>query len=148
MTRPWKFFVLALLLAPVLAWGVYRLAKELGFLDPPWNPEHEERRTIIAANSFQAATARLSNRLRRSVLPEGHVASDTRKLLLYYRCDHHNRLIMGGRGTFREPIGPTAYRHLETVIGLIFPQLKAVRCEFYWSGRVALTRDHLPHRIR
>lgn len=49
MTRPWKFFVLALVLAPVLAWGVYRLAWELGFLDPPWNPEHEERRTIIAA---------------------------------------------------------------------------------------------------
>jgi hypothetical protein len=49
MTRAWKFFVLALVLAPVLAWGVYRLAKELGFLDPPWNPEHEERRTIIAA---------------------------------------------------------------------------------------------------
>jgi drug/metabolite transporter superfamily protein YnfA len=49
MTRPWKFFVLALVLAPVLAWAVYRLAKELGFLDPPWNPEHEERRTIIAA---------------------------------------------------------------------------------------------------
>jgi hypothetical protein len=49
MTRPWKFFVLALVLAPVLAWGVYRLAKELGFLDPAWNPEHEERRTIIAA---------------------------------------------------------------------------------------------------
>jgi hypothetical protein len=49
MTRPWKFFVLALVLAPVLAWGVYRLARELGFLDPPWNAEHEERRTIIAA---------------------------------------------------------------------------------------------------
>jgi hypothetical protein len=49
MTRPWKFFVLALVLAPLLAWAVYRLAKELGFLDPPWNPEHEERRTIIAA---------------------------------------------------------------------------------------------------
>jgi len=49
MTRPWKFFVLALVVTPVLAWGVYRLARELGFLDPPWNPEHEERRTIIAA---------------------------------------------------------------------------------------------------
>jgi len=49
MTRPWKFFVLALVLAPALAWGVHRLAKELGFLDPPWNPEHEERRTIVAS---------------------------------------------------------------------------------------------------
>jgi hypothetical protein len=49
MRLAWPFFVLALLLAPALAWGVYRLAKELGFLDPPWNPEHEERRTIIAS---------------------------------------------------------------------------------------------------
>jgi hypothetical protein len=49
MTRAWKFFVLALVVAPALAWGVYRLAKELGFLDPPWNPEHEERRSIIAS---------------------------------------------------------------------------------------------------
>jgi hypothetical protein len=49
MRLAWPFFVLALLLAPALAWGVYRLAKELGFLDPPWNAEHEERRTIIAS---------------------------------------------------------------------------------------------------
>jgi glycine/D-amino acid oxidase-like deaminating enzyme len=113
-----------------------------GYTDSLWP---RLRRTIIAANSFQVATVRLSDRLRRSVLPEGHVASDTRKLLLYYRCDHHNRLIMGGRGTFREPLGAAAYRHLETVIGRLFPQLKGVRCEYYWSGRVALTRDHVPH---
>jgi glycine/D-amino acid oxidase-like deaminating enzyme len=31
------------------------------------------------------------------------------------------------------------------VIGLLFPQLKGARCEFYWAGRVALTRDHVPH---
>ncbi len=113
-----------------------------GYTDALWP---RLRRTVIAANSFQVATARLSDRLRRTVLPEGHVASDTRKLLLYYRCDHHSRLIMGGRGTFDEPAGPSAYRHLEMVIELLFPQLKGARCEFYWSGRVALTRDHVPH---
>ena len=103
------------------------------------------RRSVIAANSFQVATERLPDQLRRTVLPEGHVASDTRKLLLYYRADHDGRLIMGGRGTFREPLGSSDYRHLESVIGLVFPQLKGTRCEFRWSGRVALTRDHLPH---
>ena len=103
------------------------------------------RQSVIAANSFQVATERLPDELRRTVLPEGQVASDTRKLLLYYRADHDGRLIMGGRGTFREPAGPAAYRHLESVIGLVFPQLKGTRCEFHWSGRVALTRDHLPH---
>ena len=112
-----------------------------GYTDALWP---RLRQTVIAANSFQVATRRLPDKLLRMVLPEGHVASDTRRLLLYYRC-HHGRLIMGGRGPFREPAGPPDYRHLERVIGLLFPQLKGTRCEFYWTGRVALTRDHVPH---
>jgi len=113
-----------------------------GYTDGLWP---RLRRSVIAANSFQVATERLPEPVRRTILPEGHVASDTRKLLLYYRCDHHGRLIMGGRGPFREPEGPRDYRHLQRVIGILFPQLKGVRCEFYWSGRIALTRDHVPH---
>ncbi len=112
-----------------------------GYTDALWP---RLRQTVIAANSFQVATKRLNDKLLRTVLPEGHVASDTRKLLLYYRL-YRGRLIMGGRGPFREPAGPRDYRHLETVIGLLFPQLKDPRCEFFWSGRVALTRDHVPH---
>jgi glycine/D-amino acid oxidase-like deaminating enzyme len=113
-----------------------------GYTDGLWP---RLRRTVIAANSFQVATERLPDPLRRTILPEGHVASDTRKLLLYYRIDHHARLIIGGRGPFREPEGPRDYRHLQRVIGILFPQLNGVRCEFYWSGRIALTRDHIPH---
>jgi glycine/D-amino acid oxidase-like deaminating enzyme len=113
-----------------------------GYTDALWP---HMRQTVIAANSFQVATERLPDAVRRTVLPEGQVASDTRKLLLYYRCDHHGRLIMGGRGPFREPAGPRDYRHLEMVIALLFPQLKGARCEFYWTGRIALTRDHVPH---
>jgi hypothetical protein len=44
-----RYLVLALVAAPFLAYGIYRLARGLGFLDPPWNREHEERRTIVAA---------------------------------------------------------------------------------------------------
>ena len=35
----------------------------------------------------------LTDNLRRSILPEGHVSSDTRKLLLYFRLDHTGRLL-------------------------------------------------------
>ncbi|MEX0879952.1 MAG: hypothetical protein WEB59_12575 [Thermoanaerobaculia bacterium] len=49
MTRPIRWFLLAVLAAPFVSYFVYRLAKGLGFLDPPWNPEHEHRRTIVAA---------------------------------------------------------------------------------------------------
>ncbi len=49
MNRPWRNFALAVAAAPFLTYFVYRLAKGLGFLDPPWNREHEERRTIVVA---------------------------------------------------------------------------------------------------
>jgi hypothetical protein len=49
MTRPLWLLVAAVLLAPLAAWLVYRMARELGFLDPPFNAEHAERRTILVA---------------------------------------------------------------------------------------------------
>ena len=44
-----RWLVLAIVAAPALTYGVYRVAKGLGFLDPPWNREHEYRRTIVVA---------------------------------------------------------------------------------------------------
>lgn len=49
MTRPVLALVLALIAAPAAAWLIYRLARELGFLDAPASAEHELRRTILAA---------------------------------------------------------------------------------------------------
>ncbi len=103
------------------------------------------RQTAIAVNSYQVATEPLTDNLRRSVLPEGQVLSDTRKLLLYFRLDHEGRLLMGGRGPFREPRGERDWAHLVRVIGKMFPQLKDVPIAFRWCGRIAVTRDHLPH---
>ncbi len=101
--------------------------------------------TIIPANSFQIATRPLSDNLRRTILPEGHVSSDTRKLLLYFRLDHTGRLLMGGRGPFREPKGPEDWAHLERIVGKLFPQVKDIPIEYRWCGRVAITRDFMPH---
>jgi glycine/D-amino acid oxidase-like deaminating enzyme len=103
------------------------------------------RRTVIAVNSFQVATAPLTDNVRKSILPEGHVSSDTRKLLLYFRFDHEGRLLMGGRGPFREPKGPGDWAHLERVMGKLYPQVKEAPIAFRWCGRVAITRDYLPH---
>ena len=103
------------------------------------------RQTIIAPNSFQVATAPLSDNLRKSILPDGQVTSDTRNLLLYFRHDHEGRFLMGGRGPFREPRGVQDWSHIERVLVMMFPQLKGVPIEYRWGGRVALTRDFLPH---
>lgn len=101
--------------------------------------------SVIAMNSFQVATAPLSDNARKSVLPYGHVSSDTRKLLLYFRLDHEGRLIMGGRGPLREPRSAADWAHLERVLAKVFPQAAGAPIAHRWGGRVALTRDFLPH---
>jgi glycine/D-amino acid oxidase-like deaminating enzyme len=103
------------------------------------------RQTVIAPNSFQIATVPLSDNVRRSILQDGQVSSDTRNLLLYFRLDHTGRFILGGRGPFREPKSAADWAHLERVVGKMFPQLKGTPIEYRWCGRVALTRDFLPH---
>jgi len=105
------------------------------------------RKTIINANSFQVATEPLPEAVRKTVLPEGHVSSDARNLLLYYRLDHAGRLLMGGRGTFREPDAgqPGDWSHLEHVVAKLFPQAAGVPIAYRWCGHVAITRDYLPH---
>ncbi|KRD96116.1 FAD-dependent oxidoreductase [Bosea sp. Root381] len=103
------------------------------------------RQTVIRPNSFIVATEALSDNLAGTILPEGQVTSDTRQLLLYFRKDHQNRLLMGGRGPFREPKDASDWAHLERVVGKMYPQAKGVPFGFRWCGRVALTRDFLPH---
>lgn len=103
------------------------------------------RQTFVDVNSFQVATAPLSDNIRKTILPYGQVSSDTRKLLLYFRLDHTGRLLMGGRGPFREPNGEDDWAHLVRVVTKMFPQVKDVPINYRWGGRVALTQDFLPH---
>jgi glycine/D-amino acid oxidase-like deaminating enzyme len=103
------------------------------------------RQTIIAPNSFIVATEPMSHNLARSILPGGEVTSDTRQLLLYFRRDHEDRFLMGGRGPFREPTSTADWAHLERVVGKLYPQLKETPVQYRWCGRVAVTRDFLPH---
>lgn len=103
------------------------------------------KESIIDANTYQVATEVLPTDIADSIFPQGHVASDTRNLLLYFRKDHTGRFIMGGRGPFRKPRGHEDWTHLQRAAVKMYPQLAGVKWQFYWCGRVAVTVDHLPH---
>jgi hypothetical protein len=49
MSRPMRLLALALIATPAITYLIYRLARGLGFLDPPASREQEYRRTIIVA---------------------------------------------------------------------------------------------------
>lgn len=101
--------------------------------------------SVLAANSFIVATKPLSSAQAQQVLPGNETVSTAQRLLLYFRKDSHNRLLMGGRGLFDDPSGPQDFAHLERSLALLFPQLGKLDFEYRWAGRIAITRDFMPH---
>ena len=103
------------------------------------------KRTVLAANSFIVATEPLKGAAAHAILPRGETASTSQRLLLYFRKDAQGRLLMGGRGHFADPAGPADFAHLERSLELLFPQLGPLQYEYRWAGRIAVTRDFMPH---
>lgn len=103
------------------------------------------RRTVVPVPSFQVATVPIPTALRRSILPEGQAASDTRHLLRYFRLDASGRLVLGSRGAFTSAPQLRDVQHHYRAVYEIYPQLEGIAFEYHWGGLVAMTRDHLPH---
>ncbi len=101
-------------------------------------------RTVLAANSFIVATRPLGAR-GDTILPGGETGSTSQRLLLYFRKDAEGRLLMGGRGHFTDPAGASDFAHLERATALMFPDLGPLEYAHRWAGRIAVTRDFMPH---
>jgi glycine/D-amino acid oxidase-like deaminating enzyme len=103
------------------------------------------RESVIPVFSYQVATRPLSDNLRRSILAGGLPVSDTRRLLLYFRLGAQGRLLVGGRGRFRQTEEPRFYDSVIAGLTWLYPQLGEIELDFYWAGQVAITLDHMPH---
>ncbi len=99
----------------------------------------------VLATSVQIATDPLPEADRHAILPGGNVASDTRKLVSYFRLDADGRFIIGGRGSVAEPVPERVYAALRRAAEQMYPRLSGVEWPFRWYGRVGITRDWLPH---
>lgn len=105
----------------------------------------ELRRTVVRVPSFQVATAPIPEALRPQILPGGQAASDTCRLLRYFRTDASGRLVMGTRGSFAATPSTYTVRHHYRAVREIYPQLAGLGFDYHWGGFVAMTADHLPH---
>ncbi|MBE1282764.1 MAG: FAD-dependent oxidoreductase [Rhodobacteraceae bacterium] len=101
-------------------------------------------KTVVPVTSVQVASEPLSDNIARSILPEGHSPSDTRRLLLYFRKDADGRFIMGGRGAMTDKNVLRRQQALRDVAQVLYPQLEGVNWRYAWGGNIALTRSHAP----
>jgi glycine/D-amino acid oxidase-like deaminating enzyme len=105
-------------------------------------------RSIVALQSLQIATAPIPPHERRTLLPNGEVLSDTRRVIRYWRLDAAGRLLMGGRGPYREPDSEHDWDHLARDVRKLFPALAGIPVTHRWGGRVAVHVDYLPRLHR
>ena len=100
---------------------------------------------VLPLRTAQVASAPLAEKHWRSVLPQGESASDTQRLLTSFRITSDKRLIMGGASATAGDEHRGLMRHLHRAARRRFPQLGDIDWQFFWSGYLALTHDHLPH---
>ncbi len=104
----------------------------------------ELRTEQVVLPFFHVATAPLGDNVRRTILPEGQGAWDTRTVLSAFRLDDAGRLIVGSVGALRGAGAGIhrswARRHIRS----LFPQLGDVALEHEWYGQIGMTNDHLP----
>jgi len=112
----------------------------------PWP---EIRREQIHLPYFNVTTKPLSSNLRRSILPGGEGAWDTRQVLSSFRLDRDGRLIFGSVGALRGS-GTAIHRAwAKRAMQKLFPQLGDIEFETEWFGMIGMTDNHLPkfHRF-
>jgi glycine/D-amino acid oxidase-like deaminating enzyme len=101
-------------------------------------------REIVPVTSWLAATAPLSDALRRDVIPSRVAMSDTRGDLHFARYDADHRLVSGG--ALINPIArPDRLRTLVSErLARLWPGTKGINVEFVWNGTIGMTLDRFP----
>lgn len=100
--------------------------------------------TVVPVTSVQVATAPLSDNIARSILPEGHAPTDTRRLIHYFRKTADGRFVMGGRGATGDASTRRRQQALREAAAALFPQLGDATWQHAWGGDAAMTRSGLP----
>ncbi|MDJ0933407.1 FAD-dependent oxidoreductase [Breoghania sp.] len=104
------------------------------------------RKRVIPIGSYVIATEELPAEVVDELFPTDRIASDTCKVLYYYRATpDRKRIVFGGRVLAAECDPVEAAPHLYKHMCRIFPQLEGYGLSHAWSGTVAYSFDELAH---
>lgn len=104
------------------------------------------RRRIIPIGSYIIATESLSEELVDELFPTDRIASDTCRVVYYYRASpDRRRILFGGRVSANETDPRISGPLLHQQMCRIFPQLKDKKISYSWTGTVGYTFDTLSH---
>ncbi len=111
-------------------------------LDAPFRPR------FVPVNFSQFATAPLPEAVRAGILEGGEGCWDTALVMNAFRLDVAGRLIVGAIGDAGGPAGRVHARFARRRLERLFPRLAGTPFEHVWTGRIAMTSDHVPRIAR
>lgn len=104
------------------------------------------RRRIIPIGSYVIATEQLNENLVDELFPTHRIASDTCRVVYYYRASpDRRRVLFGGRVSANETDPAISGPLLHQQMCRIFPQLHNTKIDYSWTGTVGYTFDTLSH---
>lgn len=98
----------------------------------------------FAVSYSQFATAPIPERLRAEILPGGEGCWDTALVMSSFRTDRAGRMILGAIGDAEGAGGRAHAAWARRKLRAVYPQLADLPFEHGWSGRIAMTSDHIP----
>ncbi|RYM02725.1 FAD-binding oxidoreductase [Sporolactobacillus sp. THM7-7] len=103
------------------------------------------QKSVVPVESIMIATEPLSEELMESLIKKNRAVYDTKHLLFYFRRTADNRLAFGGSGSsYSKQDWEKRYANLHRGMLDVFPELKNVRIEYQWGGKVGFARERLP----
>lgn len=104
------------------------------------------RRRVIPIGSYIIATEPLPSALVDRLFPTDRIASDTCKVVYYYRTSpDRRRILFGGRVSAAETDPAVSGPKLHADLCRIFPELQDYKATHSWTGTVAYTFDEMAH---
>lgn len=104
------------------------------------------QRRLIPIGSYIIATEPLDKNLVDELFPTHRIASDTCRVVYYYRASpDRSRILFGGRVSANETDPRVSAPLLHQQMSRIFPQLQATKISHSWAGTVGYTFDELAH---
>lgn len=103
------------------------------------------RRSLVPVFSSVLASRPLPGSLAKRIMPGRQSLYESGLVVVYYRVDEKNRLIIGGRGPMRPVTSASVLGPIASHARMLWPELKGIGWQTAWNGRVAVTKDHLPH---
>ncbi|MEM7739333.1 MAG: FAD-binding oxidoreductase [Pseudomonadota bacterium] len=100
---------------------------------------------VMPINNFVIATEPLDDDLATSLIANNAAIGDSNFVINYYRLSSDNRMLWGGRESYRYKFPNDVKSYVRAAMTRIYPQLEKVRIDYGWGGVVGVTMNRMPH---